>query len=401
MYQNRSTLSGITGDMLARQITRMRTNAKWDQKMEVMQVARKGPLGGIHSGMLQQEIRKRAQRQTLIRNEMDKAAAANLEKDMQTLQRGDTKPDLSPQLLDYMVKRSVMNRKFETQQTNRLMSADMTVRETRDILSVGRGNVYDDLDRTNNKSAWLLKAGRKMRKQLDLDNPHASPGVNSALAAMMMRAGNCGEHGTIATHLDAKRLQTEHRTKESSNRVSSKDIDHGWSERRRKDGKERATDILMDAWAEGSAVERVDSAFGDNVKRRYKYHTENMPKQDFTQMRDQVSKRAWRKAQKKYNELKVANYKPDDDHLWDPTDVYSDDFLKNSKTAMEELGSEEKLKKLSDPHFKSLFDKKPGHLVYMRVNQDKRNDLFKDIHTMGVLRTAGASIKTANSMINE
>lgn len=320
----------------------------------------------------------------------------SLATELNALRRGPEQPDLSPELEKYMLARSVQGRKFETDETKRLISADKTVKETREMLSKGRGNVVKDMDTTNNDSTWRTLAGREMAKQMELDNPGESPGLNSALSAMVVRAGNCGEHGHVAAHLDAKRLQSEKRTNEAVHRVSSTGTDHGWAERRDMDGRTRPTDVLMDAWGEGSAVEREDSRFGQGVKTRYAFTSKNMPTRDFTTMRDNVSKKAMQKAGKEYEELKTKNYRSD--HGWAPTSVYSDTFNKQAKTALQTLGTLDKLKNVGVSNLRRDFTK--DELKAMRDTAPQRRDLLMDIHKVGVLRTAGASVQTAKKIIN-
>ncbi|MGB1109248.1 MAG: hypothetical protein ACPG4N_02770 [Gammaproteobacteria bacterium] len=167
-------------------------------------------------------------------------------------------------LAEYLYDRRMLNRTIEGPELDRLRNANQSVEETRRRLSSGRGNVAGDINRDGlqYESTRRTEIGRAMVNRMQA---HEGPMSNSrfgqlsASAAEFTRAGNCGEHANVATHVHANQLGIG----ETVHSVGSNQTDHAWSELR--SGHDRSSDVIMDAWSNSSAILREDASFAGNV----------------------------------------------------------------------------------------------------------------------------------------
>ncbi|XLV73731.1 AVRPPHE avirulence protein [Ralstonia syzygii subsp. celebesensis] len=152
--------------------------------------------------------------------------------------------------------------------------------ESRQYLSHGRGNVHDDINATNGLSSVLVASGRDARDSVL--RAHPKP-VAQVAAAMVAKAGNCGEHADVATFLHATKLKKDERV-HSTNRDG---LDHSWAVLRRggpnwmqdawtqlrHGGSDPKRNIVMDPWAKGPAIFAEDSEFSrSGWKQKTKFH---------------------------------------------------------------------------------------------------------------------------------
>lgn len=318
--------------------------------------------------------------------------------ELTAMKRGDG-PALSKPMAQYMLGRSLVGEKIETHQANRLMSADATVTETRGLLSKGRGNVSKDIDASGGESTWRTQAGRTMATAMkSIVSPEVqqqNPGMLSAIAAMKVRAGNCGEHGMVATLADSQRLETEGRHSESVHMARSSTTDHGWSERRDLDGRRRPTDMVMDAWGVGPAIERQDSAFGHHVTDMWHYSTTQMPTVDFRKQVGKIPEHVVESGVEKFTALKDADYRTSS--VWSPTHVMSDSFRQRAQTAATEIGTRAKLEKATPDLMASYPELEQRKAIARQM--PGRQALLSDIHKVGVVRTLGGSLSKAKESL--
>lgn len=145
-----------------------------------------------------------------------------------------------------------------------------TVNETRQALSLGRGNSAADLAATNWQNLSRVAASRKYFEKVVLpealhileshpagaDDPerlaHATMVAHAGLAttAIAMRAGNCGEHAEVATHLHARKLLPGKETVVMMEDPTGST--HEWAEMHNERGRDHH--VIMDPWDKGSAV---------------------------------------------------------------------------------------------------------------------------------------------------
>lgn len=171
-------------------------------------------------------------------------------------------------LAGYLFARAADSRHVDDKEDiDALRSADESVREAREHLSIGRGNVTTDLDRSNNESQHRTLAGRQLKKALDEANLHSTGSMltptQAAGASMVTKAGNCGEFSRLSAALHADKLKAD----EIAVRVEMPDVaDHVWVELQRNVGTDR--DIILDAWTEGPAIFEPDAAFSSIPARK-------------------------------------------------------------------------------------------------------------------------------------
>ena len=204
----------------------------------------------------------------------------NTNREMRAMRaHGANARDIQPaeeELASYLYRRTLDRRTIDGRPLADLRLANEAVNNTRETLSVGKGNVDRDIQRSNHQSTRLTEAGREMADQIARDAGANNPreyGRISAATAACMRAGNCGEHANVATHIMAG--QMPHNSGDV-HQVQSEDFDHVWSEWRRP-GQAISENIVMDAWGEGPAIQREDANFaGDSqqIRSNYSYDAE-------------------------------------------------------------------------------------------------------------------------------
>lgn len=190
----------------------------------------------------------------------------------------------------YLVYRAVDGRLIEGDSFNRLRAGNEIVNETRKHLKFGRGNVDEDIERTRGASSRRVKVAYELRREVEdrlngllrkaredksLDEPDKrlvealkSEGTASltegqmeqvrAACATRLEAGHCRDFATVATAIGRLRRPKW----PPLHQVNSTRSDHGWGELRAESPRPSPGDVIIDAWCEGPAVLREDSAFG-------------------------------------------------------------------------------------------------------------------------------------------
>jgi hypothetical protein len=158
-------------------------------------------------------------------------------------------------LAGYLLAREIDGRAVPEQELGRLRSAHETVVQTRKLLPWGRGNVRSDVEATGGESLVRAYLAQELAQDLAKDKaPGFEDAPNVAGAAMFARAGVCSNHAAVAMHLHAGKLEAPDEAVHFAGRPL---VDHAWSELRK--GRGRKNVIVMDAWAEGSAVYAEDA----------------------------------------------------------------------------------------------------------------------------------------------
>ncbi len=312
---------------------------------------------------------------------------------------------MDKELSDYLLARSVMGRKIETEQTNRLMSAQESIDKTRKVINRGRGNVREDIQKTGGQATWAMWSSRTISNELVYADHRFRPtnsetmGLAKAVAALKVRAGNCSEHADLLAHIDAKEVQRD--DKESIHRVSGNN-DHAWADRRDLDGKVRKKDIIMDAWAKGSAIEREDSYFANKKKYfqdKYSFSKNHTATDPHT---IDVSQKLVRKSDKRFEKEQLLNSQLEKGKVFSETHVLSPEFREKADLAMQRLGTRTYRQTDSKDWIAGLERKGFTHTEavstakeqrrHAKANQDKYHNLLMDIHKVGVQRTAGIKV---------
>jgi hypothetical protein len=136
-----------------------------------------------------------------------------------------------------------------------LRAGDVTMYEVRQRLHVGRANVTTDIEHTNHESTHRKQAANALKDVLAHNQGRPLTQTQEAGVTMFAGAGNCSDYATLGAALHADKLQEG----EMSVNAGLRDYDHARAEvLRSEDG---STDLVLDAWSNGPAVFREDSAF--------------------------------------------------------------------------------------------------------------------------------------------
>jgi hypothetical protein len=154
-------------------------------------------------------------------------------------------PDDIP-LAGYLLARQVDGRPVEGEYLALLRDAHDSVREARNLLPYGRGNVVEDARVTNALSVFAVDYSR--------DEFHHLP---FAVGALLGGAGNCQEYATLTALAMAARLPQGAQARTVKRRL----VDHTWTEASI-DGnfKDRKHTVVADGWRQGPAVFAPDHA---------------------------------------------------------------------------------------------------------------------------------------------
>lgn len=291
-------------------------------------------------------------------------------------------------LAGYMLRLSSDKRTTGGADLDNLRSAHQTVAETRQKLSVGRGNVRTDIKKSNHKSTRQMDIGRTLDTHLQ-KKEGVDYRISGASTAEFVRAGNCQEHGDVSTHSHATRLKSG----QTINTVEWKKGDHVWSELQ-VDSTRSGRDVILDAWAEGPAVFREDGYFGrkpSHSKKQYGYDHVTGPQaaQQVTQLNQRLnSDPKYRKfEQQESARLDKANHKLDKDSTFTPTSVFESGFIDRTDQVM---NSKLKLSELW---------KRPTGVKQADMPRPKdtsaRVDLRNQLRAVGVARALGESVSGA------
>jgi hypothetical protein len=160
----------------------------------------------------------------------------------------DVHPDDVP-LAGYLLARQADGRPVEGQDLDLLRDAHDSVREARSLLPLGRGNVREDIIATKGLSTGSVNIARHLQKSLGT--------LSDGQAAILVGAGNCGEHANLTAIAMASRAAMDIKARLTTRPL----IDHTWTEASRKgDHKDREHTAVLDAWRDGPAVFAPDHA---------------------------------------------------------------------------------------------------------------------------------------------
>lgn len=244
------------------------------------------------------------------------------------------------ELMTYLTLLRLDERFPEAEDIDRLRRANQSVYQTRRALRWGRGNVVDDLSRTNNASYRRAMVAREVRiereagKHLSDDEWYAL----SAACAMLLGSGNCGEYCHLSALFGGRHL----RSGETMNMVSGNKFDHMWAELRTDHPKSRDLDVAADAWSPNSATFRIDSKFAfdpASITVFFSINARNGPDYD-RQTRSMYERLSKDEKVQKLIKKKLAaweNETPPRDQTWSPTRVLSREFIARAKMNMKNL----------------------------------------------------------------
>ena len=283
------------------------------------------------------------------------------------------------QLGGYLQDRRITGRPVEGDDFEDIVRANETVRQTRQALGYGRGNMSDDIDYSHGQSTIRTEAGRRARKNIPpwtFDHP-----VRVAASSLAAQAGNCGEHAYVAAFLHAPKLREGQRVCV----VSHKKEDHSWAELRSKDA-DRSQHIVMDPWAKGPAIFADDGDFTSNereVKVEHRYGQTSGAKAH-AQMR-KLHRRHGLKlnndVSRKMNKL-GPDYRYGEGDVWPATPVVSNEF---AQCAVDRMNEAPNPAYLAPPHPEDGEREAP-----IPTNERWMAPLRQQIHATETARTLGA-----------
>jgi hypothetical protein len=163
---------------------------------------------------------------------------------------GALPPDKIPHA-SYLLARHVDGRPLEGEDLERLGRGDDTVLQARHGLRRGRGNVDEDIARTDHESSRRVRVAR----EIVLEAGETNETMAVAAAALFLQAGNCLEHADAALALHAIRQAPD----ETAVVVKPANVDHNFLELRTGLGREH--DVVVDPWADGPAIMASDGRF--------------------------------------------------------------------------------------------------------------------------------------------
>ncbi|WP_152032983.1 hypothetical protein [Gallaecimonas mangrovi] len=250
-------------------------------------------------------------------------------------------------LAEYLYDRRMLNRTIEGPELARLRGANETVETTRARLNMGRGNVRTDIFRPGafHESSRRTEIARDLTDAMvnyetgitKAPMSNSRYGQLSASAAERTRAGNCGEHAHLATHLHAARLGSQ----EQVHMASSTSVDHAWSELRGPNA--HTSDVIMDAWSSGSAILREDASFAHNpaqVQTHYAYNQASglLAHQDQQQLTQHLATAtdARNFVNNRHNQLTASNFHYSNG-TYSPTPALSESFTRRANNAHNSL----------------------------------------------------------------
>ncbi len=133
----------------------------------------------------------------------------------------------------------------------RLARAHSTVGRVRQALHHGRGNVREDIE----ASDGLARVGLVMAR-------HGPAGVSVPGLALLVAAGNCGEHAALSQVMHGPAMVEGERV----HHMRSGSLDHSWTESRMALGDPDAEDpVILDAWGPDPAALKRHTVLADNA----------------------------------------------------------------------------------------------------------------------------------------
>jgi len=155
-------------------------------------------------------------------------------------------PDDIP-LAGYLLARQADCRPVEGEDLALLRDAHDSMREARNLMPLGRGNVKEDNAATHGLSFFAAQAGRAQEDLTIVEH------------AVLSGAGACAEHSELTAQAMASRMGPQVKAR-MTHRTA---VDHQWTEASASGNfKDRAHTVVLDAWRAGPAVFAPDSVHG-------------------------------------------------------------------------------------------------------------------------------------------
>ncbi|OSN59036.1 hypothetical protein BV349_05437 [Pseudomonas syringae pv. actinidiae] len=247
------------------------------------------------------------------------------------------------QLGAYLLARYLDGREVSESHAQSLAEASETLKDTRDALSFGRGNVDADLELTQGESGQRVAASRVVNQRLKESG--AKLGTSHTVAmAELVKAGLCSEHGDVAVHRHIPKLKTG----EQIHKIAAPRSDHGWAELRRP-GSPKENAIVIDAWAEGGPILAEDGSYthrhiSDDARvSRYAYGPAlgRRALASLEKSRAQLSNIAV-SVESARSELSDNGYWPESERIWSPEPVIESGFAQRVQAQCEDSKNAER-----------------------------------------------------------
>jgi hypothetical protein len=312
-------------------------------------------------------------------------------------------------LAGYLMARAALHRKVEGRDLENLRAGSASVRESHDLLPLGRSNVNQDIEKAKDANIPMRKvASYKLLKSL-LAKKHASGELTEtetfragAAAGMYAQTGSCGSYAALINPLHAAKLAGMGDERAIVSQAAHKTSDHAWSEMmpggKREDGTPilQGNDVILDGWCkEDLAILREDSEYA----RLDPYGKANQLKhQDL--LDHKTGPAAWNRVEKyraqiegstgkqrvfqrAYDRLVAAGFVTPEKNLWDAESVFDAGFRKHAGKALH-AGKPSPAESAGVPGAGSAADR-PAHPA------------LAEIQAVGVARSLGANIRGAKA----
>lgn len=162
----------------------------------------------------------------------------------------------------FLARQSVGSPITDAQDIRALKAMSASIAGTRSMLTGGRPNVAEDLQKTRYQSLYRGNVGDDIveqelgeRGEVDSLSEHAI----SAAAATVVQSANCDDHTRLTEFLHAPKLITGDRL----DMVRHSQRDHVWSELTPSG---RTSPVVGDAWCDGPPMKARDTRFASNRK---------------------------------------------------------------------------------------------------------------------------------------
>jgi hypothetical protein len=322
------------------------------------------------------------------------------------------KPKEAP-LAGYLMARAAMHQKIEGPTLKNLRAGHETVQEVNDLLSLGRSNVREDIQKAGETRPDLRNiAVNKLWDAMGVEhwNTHGSIMTYEdayrmfAATSQYVKTGTCDSFAGNTTTLHASKLAGMKEERAIVTQAHDPEVGHIWSEMIPKgkgpDGKPdlHGEDVIMDGWLkDGLATLREDSAFArldkdgkaDNLE-----HTHLLDHQSGPGALDQVKKfkRQIERSENlqsvyrnEFNRLVTVGASTDEKYLWDAQSAFHADFRQKAGAALDKDASHPAPDKAGHPQGAD-----PGSIRAKHAS-------LAEIQAMGVARSLGSNIRGAKA----
>lgn len=151
----------------------------------------------------------------------------------------------------YLLARDMVGRPVHPTVLGMITRCSQSVRETHEIMTLGRGNVKADIDASQGESHHLTIGTRIAFEDVKKSTRRDLPPATKAGIAAHNGAGHCAEYAGVVQHLHAPRLQEGEEITVLEHTIH----DHGWAVLTGASG--RAA-VKLDPWAQCPVIEACD-----------------------------------------------------------------------------------------------------------------------------------------------